>query len=244
MYDFDRTTQFHISGTPAGFGSIDFWEWYASYTLDGSIRGGMAEFIIMKALGIKHERNIWDSYDLEYKGKRIEIKSASRFTCKNRHGFHHEYTENRRITYSIEPKHNHVIGGDWTSRKRNSDIYIFTLISDMDISNLAKWEFYIIPTETINKAFGNQKTLSLSAIRRFTPPPKKYSEIRAYIDLIIKGGIDMSYDPNTEKAAPADREAEKIELQRLIACYQVASPDDKNVVWAALNKYASQIDRI
>ncbi|GFI44825.1 hypothetical protein IMSAGC019_00128 [Lachnospiraceae bacterium] len=53
----------------------------------------------------------------------------------------------------------------------------------------------------------------------------------------------MSYDPNTEKDVP-DREAEKIELQRLIACYQVASPDDKNVVWAALNKYASQIDRI
>nr|DAJ13513.1 MAG TPA: hypothetical protein [Siphoviridae sp. ctqtA1] len=27
------------------------------------------------------------------------------------------------------------------------------------------------------------------------------------------------------------------ELQRLITCYQVASRDDKNVVWAALNKY-------
>ena len=48
-------------------------------------------------------------------------------------------------------------------------------------------------------------------------PPKKYAEVRKYIDSIIKGGIDMSYDPNTEKAVPADREAEKIELQRLIA---------------------------
>lgn len=54
----------------------------------------------------------------------------------------------------------------------------------------------------------------------------------------------MSYDSNTQKTVPADREAERIELQRLIACYQIASPDDKNVVWAALNKYASQIDRI
>lgn len=64
------------------------------------------------------------------------------------------------------------------------------------------------------------------------------------MDLIIKGEIDMSYDSNTQKTVPADREAERIELQRLIACYQIASPDDKNVVWAALNKYASQIDRI
>lgn len=243
MYDFNRTTQFHISGFPVNFGSIDFWEWFASYSLDGSIRGGMAEFVIMKALGIECERNIWDSYDLEYKGKRIEIKSASLFTCKNRHGFHYEHIENRRITYSIEPKHKHVIGGDWTSRKRNSDIYIFSLISGVDVSDLAKWDFYIIPTESINKTFGNQKTLSLSAIRQIGIPRCGYSELSKYIDSIIKGGIDMSYDPNTEKAAP-DREAEKIELQRLIACYQVASPDDKNVVWAALNKYASQIDRI
>lgn len=34
------------------------------------------------------------------------------------------------------------------------------------------------------------------------------------------------------------------ELQRLVMCYQVASRDDKNVVWAALNKYAGRIDRI
>lgn len=41
-----------------------------------------------------------------------------------------------------------------------------------------------------------------------------------------------------------DQDAYVKELQRLLMCYQVASPDDKNVVWAALNKYASKIDRI
>lgn len=35
-----------------------------------------------------------------------------------------------------------------------------------------------------------------------------------------------------------------MELQRLLMCYQLASRDDKNVVWAALNKYAGQIDKI
>jgi hypothetical protein len=33
-------------------------------------------------------------------------------------------------------------------------------------------------------------------------------------------------------------EEDALELQRLLACYQVASPDDKKVVWAVLNKYA------
>lgn len=35
----------------------------------------------------------------------------------------------------------------------------------------------------------------------------------------------------------AEQEAYLLELQRLVCCYQIASRDDRNVVWAALNKY-------
>ncbi len=31
------------------------------------------------------------------------------------------------------------------------------------------------------------------------------------------------------------------ELERLLACYQLASFDDRKVVWAVLNKYAAYI---
>ena len=34
-----------------------------------------------------------------------------------------------------------------------------------------------------------------------------------------------------------EREELVNEYQRLLACYQIATRDDKNVVWAALNKY-------
>ena len=34
------------------------------------------------------------------------------------------------------------------------------------------------------------------------------------------------------------------ELQRLLACYQIASRDDRNVVWAALNKYMPHISQV
>ncbi len=34
------------------------------------------------------------------------------------------------------------------------------------------------------------------------------------------------------------------EIQRLVLCYQEASQDDRAVVWAALNKYAKNIDKI
>lgn len=44
--------------------------------------------------------------------------------------------------------------------------------------------------------------------------------------------------------ADKDQDAFVLELQRLVLCYQEASRDDRNVVWAALNKYASKIDRL
>ena len=38
-----------------------------------------------------------------------------------------------------------------------------------------------------------------------------------------------------------DENEEVLELQRLLACYQIASPEDRKVVWAVLNKYAPHI---
>lgn len=32
-----------------------------------------------------------------------------------------------------------------------------------------------------------------------------------------------------------------LELQRLLACYQLASKEDRQIVWAALNKYVPHI---
>lgn len=47
-----------------------------------------------------------------------------------------------------------------------------------------------------------------------------------------------SENSNEEK----ERQEQVNELQRLLACYQVASRDDKNVVWAALNKYMPYVN--
>ncbi len=32
-----------------------------------------------------------------------------------------------------------------------------------------------------------------------------------------------------------------LELQRLLACYQLATIEDRKIVWSALNKYVQQI---
>jgi hypothetical protein len=48
-----------------------------------------------------------------------------------------------------------------------------------------------------------------------------------------------SYEIVTENKR---KEEFKLELQRLLACYQLASHDDRRVVWAVLNKYAVDVD--
>lgn len=50
------------------------------------------------------------------------------------------------------------------------------------------------------------------------------------------------YEPSS-KGNDSERDAYVQELQRLLACYQLASSDDKNVVWAVLNKYAPHINK-
>ena len=47
----------------------------------------------------------------------------------------------------------------------------------------------------------------------------------------------------SELNAPRDDDRDReMELQRLVACYELASSDDRRVIWAALNKYAPCID--
>lgn len=41
-----------------------------------------------------------------------------------------------------------------------------------------------------------------------------------------------------------DPEGTLMELQKLVHCYRASSPDDKKIVWSALNKYAKSSDRL
>lgn len=44
-----------------------------------------------------------------------------------------------------------------------------------------------------------------------------------------------------EKPIIPERDALVLELQRLLACYQLANKEDRQIVWSALNKYVHQI---
>lgn len=47
-----------------------------------------------------------------------------------------------------------------------------------------------------------------------------------------------------QKHHDQDKENYVRELQKLLACYQLATPEDKKVVWAALDKYIHHVNQI
>lgn len=58
----------------------EFWRWAMSDLLGNRVRGLLAEFIVGRLLGddtLSHPRMEWDSYDLLYRGHKIEVKSSA-----------------------------------------------------------------------------------------------------------------------------------------------------------------------
>lgn len=57
---------------------LDFWKWGYSNLLPNITRGVFAEYLVAVALGkAERPRKPWAGTDIEYQGKRIEVKSTS-----------------------------------------------------------------------------------------------------------------------------------------------------------------------
>ncbi|MEH6989358.1 hypothetical protein [Cytobacillus firmus] len=173
----------NISGTDKTL--IDFWNWGFSDLLSNSLRGIFAEFLVGSALDCLNQSRIeWDAYDLIYRAKKIEVKSAAYVQSWHTDTF-------SKIGFSIGAKREY----SYTTRKysteirRHADIYIFCLLKEKDIDtldplNVSHWEFYIVLTKILDERFPTQKTISLSSLSKIAKPVR-YGEIKPKIDETI-----------------------------------------------------------
>lgn len=79
MPNLSGTDAFTFAGVPEMFTLLDFWRWHARWLMNNITRGHLAEFIVANALGISANGPMpeWESYDLLFEGKRIEIKASA-----------------------------------------------------------------------------------------------------------------------------------------------------------------------
>ena len=155
--------RFKVGVDLLSFDMRDFWSYMYSNILDNI--GDLGEFIVAKALNVKFNKKYgWTLYDIDYGGKRIEVKSTAYFQPWRADG---QVSQLR--TFSIRKAH--TIEGDMDSPlDRNSDVYVFALNTGNDAEaayplQLEHWRFWAIKTDTINQMCGDHKTISLKKIK-------------------------------------------------------------------------------
>ena len=112
---------FMLDGQPAGFSVIDFWQFQFSNIWD--MQDQIAEFIVARALGQTepYNKNGWTLWDINYKGRRIEVKETAYY-----HSWRSDGKVSAQRTFGITKSYSRY--KDPTSAfKRQSDIYVFCL---------------------------------------------------------------------------------------------------------------------
>lgn len=169
------------------FKVVDFWSWAYGNLLDNTKRGALAEYLVQRALGLDTfgTQTDWGEYDVLYGDIRIEIKCAAYIQAWNLNN--DKYSK---ISFSIRPAYvwntqTYKYSGE---RKNNNDVYIFAVYEEKDkknvnVCNLSKWGFYIVPTAEIIRCFNGQKTVTLKRLKSATGVKRcSWEEIKNTVD--------------------------------------------------------------
>ena len=173
-------TCFTHKGQPTSFSVLDFWVWAASDVLNNILRGTVAEYIVSQATrACAPVRVEWDPVDITTPERiKIEVKSAAYLQS-----WHQDRPSAISFgiakTYPWDPKINQY--GE--TRVRSADVYVFCVLAHLDDQTinpleLTQWEFYILPTSTLDSTLGDQKTVSLSRLKKLGAVALGYDQIR------------------------------------------------------------------
>jgi len=165
----------------------DFWSWAYSDILSNTNRGVFAEFVVGRALEVlDYAREEWDAVDLYYRGKKIEVKSAA---------YWQSWQQRRlsKIIYGIGKKlaYDAQSNTQATEPLYSADCYVFALYpekdeSKIDILDIPRWHFYVVPTAVLIDHVGELKTLSIKRLEKIVNEPCGIGELRAKIDAALR----------------------------------------------------------
>lgn len=159
---------------------IDFWSWAYSDLVGNAERGALAEYIVACALQINHmDRIAWDKYDLlTQNGISVEVKTSGYLQTWEQQTLSKPIFGIQR-TYGWDSKANKYD----TEQRRQADIYVFCVHKHTDQATInplliSQWEFYLMPTVELDKNFGAQKTVTLSALIRAGAEKCEYCNLK------------------------------------------------------------------
>lgn len=171
---------FTYDGMPTNRLLSDFLFWVSSDLTNSVTRSILAEYIVSSALDLDVTlRQTNEPYRFTYNGNIIEVKSSAYIQSLN----------NNVLTspiFGIAPTFvfddNEIV-----KRERKSKIYVFCLLDNLNRETveplrLEQWKFYVLPTSVLNEHCGEQKTLTLNALKSLEPTEATYETLKSVID--------------------------------------------------------------
>lgn len=183
-----------------GASVLDYWRWAYSDVLENVQRGIFAEYLIAAALGVTHVRRIgWAGYDLNYAGKKIEVKSSA---------YLQSWIQRRlsRPSFSIGERQQFIEEtGGYEDPRYVADCYVFCLYNDQhgptaNILDVGRWAFYALNISTLIRHFGTAKSLSLKRLQAITTPVA-FAGLRSRVDDAI---AEVESPPVDAAVGPAE----------------------------------------
>lgn len=190
-----------IDGQSIGYSIGDFWRWSASDLLSNTLRGSYCEFLVSAALGMDMGQTYvdWEPYDIAFPYRwwcdeveqsiiRVEVKSSAYLQAVS---FNQKKLSNP--TFGIAPTRLQLPDGHYSPElKRQSDVYVFGLYAEQNRAKaeplcLDKWDFYILPTKTLDKLCGPQKTITLGSLLQLQPIKTDFDGIKDAVTKSIPG---------------------------------------------------------
>jgi hypothetical protein len=157
-----------IGGEKSGFTIHDFWAWAYSDCLNYTSRGVLAEFLVATALGldIREPRKAWANYDLTYRNRGVEVKSAS---------YHQSWFQESlsRISFSVPSTLSWDDSTNAQAEKpsRDAGAYVLALLAEQNRDrinplNTDQWQFWVIATTFFNERRRSQTSITLASLHR------------------------------------------------------------------------------
>jgi len=70
---------------------------------------------------------------------------------------------------------------------RQADVYVFAVLNhkekhSLDPLDVDQWEFYVVPTSTLDGRQRSQHSITLKSLQKLCPAPIRFSELRNAIE--------------------------------------------------------------
>lgn len=191
--------RFLTASGPLDFNLLDFWGWCSSDLANNAMRGVLAEYLVARALGTAEGVRVeWDAYDVTTKrGVKVEVKSSAYLQSW-------QQAKVSVVEFDVAPKTPDATRPELgTERKRQADVYVFALLkhrnkATLNPLNIDQWEFYVLPTATLDKQIGGQKKIRLAPLLNLNPEKATFDTLPAAIERAFP-------DANASETTPTSR---------------------------------------